>query len=179
MSGFVRIKISSIQGQEFAITEFFANAWFGEYSLTDKPVRMFEAQVLENSSIIEIPKSVIKSVADKYPVVYKNLFTAQSERTLNMCELLNGMLFYPLSARVAGRLFWFAQNFASHLDKGVLINKKISQQELADLTLGSRQRVNKILKHFEILGILTISGQQYLIHDMLALKQQTHLKNTE
>ncbi len=179
ISGFVRIKISSIQGQEFAITEFSSNAWFGEYSLTDKPVKMFEAQVLENSSILEIPKAVVKSIAEQYPVVYKNLFKDQLERTLNMCELLNGMLFYPLSARVAGRLVWFAQNFGSEVDSGISINKKMSQQELADLTLGSRQRVNKTLKEFEQLGILSITSQKYLVKDLNLLKEQTNLKEAE
>ncbi len=179
LSGFVRIKISSIQGQEFSLTEFSSNAWFGEYSLTDKPVKMFEAQALENSSIVEIPKTVVKSIAEQYPIVYKNLFQEQSERTLNMCELLSGMLFYPLKARVAGRLVWFAQNFGSEVDDGILINKKMSQQELADLTLGSRQRVNKTLKEFEQLGILSISGQKYLVKDIALLKRQTSLKEKE
>lgn len=179
ISGFVRIKISSIQGQEFAITEFSTNAWFGEYSLTNKPVRMFEAQALENSSILEIPKAVVTSLAEQYPVIYKNLFVEQSERTLNMCELLNGMLFYPLNARVAGRLLWFAHNFGSVIDGGILINKRMSQQELADLTLGSRQRVNKTLKEFEKLGILSISGKEYLVKDIALLKRQISIKEKE
>lgn len=177
IKGFVRIKISSAQGQEFAITEFSNNAWFGEYSLTDKPARMFEAQALEHSTIVEIPKSVVRTIAEKYPIVYKNLFNEQSEHTLKMCELLNGMLFYPLSGRVAGRLMWFAQNFGSSTEHGTLIHKKMSQQELADLTLGSRQRVNKTLKHFEKLEILSIKGQQYLVKDMDKLKQQINLNN--
>lgn len=179
ITGFVRIKISSIEGQEFAVTEFSSKAWFGEYALTDKPARMFEAQVLENSSIIEIPKIVIQSIAEQYPVVYKNLFQAQSEHTLKMCELLNGMLFYPLSARVAGRLLWFAQNFGDETPEGTLIHKKMSQQEIADLTLGSRQRVNKTLKNFEKLGILEITGQQYLVLDIRGLKQQASLISHE
>lgn len=175
LSGFVRIKISSIQGQEFAITEFSTNAWFGEFALTDKPIRMFEAQALEDTTLLELPKNLVQAIAEKHPVVYKNLFLEQSDRTLKMCELLGGMLFYPLSARVAGRLLWFAQNYGEQTENGTLINKKMSQQEIADLTLGSRQRVNKIIKSLEALDILSIKGQRYLVKDMVLLKAHTRL----
>jgi len=179
VSGFVRIKISSIAGQEFSITEFSANEWLGELSLTNQPTQMFEAQVLENSSIIEIPKRVIQSVAEKYPVIYKNLFIFQANRTLKMSELLGGMLFYPLAARLAGRILWFARHYGKETENGVLINKKMSQQELAELTMGSRQRINKTLKEWERAAILAIQGQQYFIKDIPALRAKTQIKNDE
>ena len=182
VSGFVRIKISSIQGQEFSITEFSANEWLGEFSLTNQPIQMFEAQVLENSSIIEIPKRVVESIADKYPIVYKNLFLFQTERTLKMSELLGGMLFYPLAARLAGRIVWFAHHYGkpqpSNSDH-ILINKKMSQQELADLTMGSRQRINKILKEWERDGIIEMQGKQYLVKNMAALRNKVQTKEDE
>jgi CRP-like cAMP-binding protein len=183
VSGFVRIKICSIQGQEFSITEFSTNEWLGEFSLTNQPVEMFEAQALENSSIIEIPKRVVQTVADTYPIIYKNLFLFQAKRTLKMSELLGGMLFYPLAARLAGRLLWFAHHYGNSVENeisnetAVLIKKKISQQELAELTMGSRQRVNKIIKEWERAGILNMKGQQYLIKNISALKEKTQLKN--
>jgi CRP-like cAMP-binding protein len=177
VSGFVRIKISSIEGQEFSITEFSANEWLGEFSLTDQPVEMFEAQVLENSTIIEIPKRVIQAIAEQYPIVYKNLFLFQAQRTLKMSELLGGMLFYPLAARLAGRILWFAYHYGKEDEKGVLIQKKMSQQELADLTMGSRQRVNKILKEWERSDILIMKDKQYLVKKMAELKEKTELKS--
>jgi CRP/FNR family cyclic AMP-dependent transcriptional regulator len=176
-SGFVRIKISSINGEEFALTEYSCNSWLGEFTLTNEPARMFEAQVLNNSSIIQIPKRVVKALAEEHGVIYQNLFLAQAQKTLQMCELLGGMLFYPLSARVAGRLQWFTQNYGIPTQEGILIDKKMTQQELAELTRGSRQRVNKIIKEFEDEGILMLVGQKYLVKNTLALKSKTQLKN--
>ncbi|MFT5677447.1 MAG: CRP/FNR family cyclic AMP-dependent transcriptional regulator [Paraglaciecola sp.] len=176
LQGFVRIKITSVQGQEFAITEFSNNAWLGEFALADEPARMFEAQALEDSIIIEIPKRLVKQLAEEHKIIYQNLFLAQTKRTLQMCELLSGMLFYPLSSRVAGRLLWFAQHCGQQTDNGILIKKKMSQQELADLTLGSRQRVNKILKKFEQEQILTLASQTFLVRNIDALKAKTLLR---
>jgi DNA-binding GntR family transcriptional regulator len=55
----------------------------------------------------------------------------------------------------------------------------MSQQELAELTMGSRQRINKALKEWERDGILNMQGQQYLIKDISALKAKTLLNNDE
>jgi CRP-like cAMP-binding protein len=175
VSGFVRIKISSFDGQEFAITEFSQNDWLGEFSLAEVPTLMFEAQVLEGSSIVEIPKRIIRALADEHSIIYQNLFLEQCKRTSRMCELLSGMLFYPLRARVAGRLVWFAQHYGMQTSDGILIQKKMSQQELADLTLGSRQKVNQILKQFEHEQILGLTAKTFLVKDVNALKQKTLL----
>jgi CRP-like cAMP-binding protein len=170
VSGFVRIKINHVDGQVFSITEFSADEWLGELALTNQPSEMFEAQVLEDSHVIEIPKRVIETLAEQYPIIYKNLFHFQAERTTKMSALLGGMLFYPLAARLAGRILWFARHFGTADETGVWINKKMSQQELAELTMGSRQRINKILKQWERDGILQMHGQRYLIKDTGALK---------
>lgn len=69
---------------------------------------------------------------------------------------------------------WFAQNYGIPTQEGILIDKKMTQQELAR---GSRQRVNKTVKEFENEGILILTGQKYLIKNMLALKAKTMLKN--
>jgi hypothetical protein len=45
--------------------------------------------------------------------------------------------------------------------------------------MGSRQRINKILKEWERAGILEIQGQQYLIKDIATLKAKTQTKNDQ
>lgn len=177
ISGVVRVKISSIQGQEFSITEFSAGDWIGEFALTNQAERLVDAQVLQHSSLIEIPQCVVKTLADQYPIIYKHLFLQQAERTSKMCELLAGMLFYPLKARLAGRLRWLAQNYGAVCDQGIQITKKFNQQELAELTMGSRQRVNKILNVWQNDDLIEIKGQRYLIKDMDMLKEEMRLKD--
>jgi hypothetical protein len=48
VKGFVRIKIRSIYGQEFAITEYLYNLWLGEFTLTNESASMFEALVVHD-----------------------------------------------------------------------------------------------------------------------------------
>jgi CRP-like cAMP-binding protein len=73
---------------------------------------------------------------------------------------LDGILFYPLGASLAGRLQWFAQHYGIQTDEGILIDKKMTQQKLAELASGSRQRVNKVVKKFEDEGIFILTDQK-------------------
>jgi CRP-like cAMP-binding protein len=179
LSGAVRIKISSVLGQEFAITDFNVGGWLGEMAITEKPTKMFEAQVLTYSVLLEIPARKIRALAERYPVIYKNLFYEQSERTIGMSELLGGMLFYPLRARLAGRLLWIMRENGIEQDDGTLLDKKISQQELASLTMGSRQRVNKIFREWQEQDIVLMEGQKYFIKDKEALYREIAPVNEE
>lgn len=175
LSGAVRIKINSVLGQEFAITHFNAGSWLGEMALTDKPAKMFEAQVLNYSVLLQIPANIIIELAERYPIIYRNLFFAENDHTIHMSELLGGMLFYPLRARLAGRLLWLVKENGIEQEEGVLIDKKISQQEFASLTMGSRQRINGILREWQELNIISFCDQRYLIKNKAALYDELEL----
>ena len=172
LSGSVRIKITSHLGQEFSIIDFNVGSWLGEMAITEKPTKMFEAQVLNYSVLLEIPARKVRAIAERYPIIYKNLFFEQSERTIGMSEVLGGMLFYPLRARLAGRLLWIMRENGVEQEGGILLDKKISQQELASLTMGSRQRVNKIFREWQEKDIVLMEGQKYFVKDKDALYKE-------
>jgi CRP-like cAMP-binding protein len=52
--------------------------WFGGTSLTDTAPRSADAIVLVDSEIVEIPATVVRAAAEKFPEIYKNLFADQS-----------------------------------------------------------------------------------------------------
>ena len=169
LSGAVRIKINSLLGQEFAITDFNIGSWLGEAALTEKPAKMFEAQVLNYTVLLQIPANKVIDLAQRYPIIYRNLFFAENDHTVHMSELLGGMLFYPLKARLAGRLLWLIKENGIEHQEGILIDKKISQQEFASLTMGSRQRINRILREWQDSNIISLSEQRYVIKNKAAL----------
>jgi CRP-like cAMP-binding protein len=169
LSGAVRIKINSLLGQEFAITDFNEGSWLGEGALTEKSAKMFEAQILNYSVVLQIPAKKVIELAKQHPIIYRNLFLAENDHTVHMTELLGGMLFYPLRARLAGRLLWLLKENGVDQEDGILIDKKISQQEFASFTMGSRQRINGILREWQELNIISMSDQRYLIKNKAAL----------
>jgi len=169
--GCVRIKLRSVEGQEFALTDLLSGRWFGESALTGEPVKMFEAMALKGTQLIELPASLLQEVAESYPELYKNLFKEQVERTSRLSELLSGTVFHGLEARVAGRLVWLQKHYGVAHGDDILLKKKFTQQDIADFALGSRQRVNKIINNFVDRGVLRIERRQILITDLTLLRQ--------
>ena len=55
----------------------------------------------------------------------------------------------------------------------------MSQNDLAQLTLGSRQRVNKILGEWREKGIVVVEDNNYLIKDLAALEAETRLQQED
>ena len=82
------------------------------------------------------------------------------------------MAFYPLSARVAVRIVELAREQGSPVANGILIASKLSQNDYAQLAVGSRQRVNKIFRDWEKDWLIEQQGDALLIRDLEGLKQQ-------
>jgi CRP-like cAMP-binding protein len=112
---------------------------------------------------------------EEYPVIYKRLFTDYMTRLAGVMLLLQGMAFYPLRSRLAG---WFLELIELHGEKsddGIYLDMHLSQNDFAQLSLGSRQRINKILSEWRERGIMELKGSRYLIRDMEALQHETDL----
>jgi CRP-like cAMP-binding protein len=177
MSGRVRLSITSSIGQEFVLTDLHEGAWLGETSLIDGETRVSEAWALDSCEILTIPANTVKQVGENYPGMYKNLFFEHMRRTQRLYELMAGMLFYPLKSRLAGRLLNLAKKHGEVSADGVELDIHMSQLDFARMSMGSRQRVNKIFRDWVREGILLKQGDKYVIKDVIALRKETELED--
>lgn len=172
VSGKVRISLISVEGQKFLLTDLEAGQWFGEAALGEQVMRVHEARTAEDSVVLHIPRRVVLSTADEYPAIYKNLLFSHLYRTQAVYELLAGMAFYPLKSRLAGRLLNLAERHGREVGDGIKLEVKMSQLEFAQMTMGSRQRVNKVLRDWVQRGILQKQKDFYVIADIDRLKAE-------
>jgi CRP-like cAMP-binding protein len=89
------------------------------------------------------------------------------------------MAFYPLRTRLAGRLLHLLEEHGQKTDDGLLLDVSLSQNDLAQLSLGSRQRINKILSEWRELGIIELQGSHYLIRDLESLSAEMELRDSD
>ena len=146
VAGRVRISITSALGQEFTVVDLEPESWLGEPCLIGDEPRMLTAQVKEAALILFIPRRIVLSMAEKYPVLYRNLFQKGIYDARLLYELMGGMLFYPLRVRLAGRLLALLEEHGQDIEGGVMLETRLSQNDFAQLAMGSRQRVNKIYR---------------------------------
>ena len=172
LSGRLRISMSSAMGQEFALIDWEQGAWLGERILDTEAPNMLGVRVLVPSDILMIPRQTVLDVGETWPVMYRNLFHAEWVNTRGLYEILDGMLFYPLRARVAGRVLQLLAEHGQQVDGGVLIDIKMSQNDFARLSMGSRQRVNRIFRDWDKLGLVETRDDHLLIKDIAGLEKE-------
>lgn len=172
LSGRLRISLPSPMGQEFALVDWEKGAWLGEQVLgTDAP-NMLDVRVLEPSDVLAIPRQVVVEVGDAWPAMYRNLYRSQWTNTRGMYEILSAVLFYPLRARVAGRVLQLLAEHGQRVEGGVLIDIKMSQNDFARLSMGSRQRVNRIFRDWDKQGLVETRDDHLLIRDVAGLEKE-------
>jgi|TARA_B110000902_G_scaffold253521_1_gene316262 CRP-like cAMP-binding protein len=179
LAGRVRLTLTSSLGQEFALTDMEDNYWFGEAAIIDDTARLFEAQAQCDTIVLAMPRKAVIKVCESNPVVYKNLFKQAIERSRGVYTLLAGLAFYPLRARLAGRMLVLIEEHGIETDNGVLIDIKLSQNDFARLSLGSRQRINKIFREWNEMQIVVQQSDQYCVRDIDALTNETTLQDIE
>ena len=179
LSGRVRVSITSSDGQEFALTDLQPGAWFGEASLVGTKPRVQEIWAQDDSDVLLIASKAVIKVATAHPTVYKNLFISHVEQTRQMYLLLAGMLFYPLRSRLAGRLLSLMRKHGEISEQGVVLDMHMSQLDFARMSMGSRQRINKILRDWVKRGVIAKQGDKYVILDVDALRQELELDESD
>jgi CRP/FNR family transcriptional regulator, cyclic AMP receptor protein len=172
LSGRVRINLASEMGQEFALIDWEAGAWMGEQVLGIDAPNMLEVRVLVPSDLLLIPRQAVIEVGDTWPLMYRNLFRANWNNTRGLYDILSGVLFYPLRARVAGRVLLLIQEHGERVEDGIRINIKLSQNDFARLSMGSRQRVNRIFREWDHQGLVVSRDEHLIIRDVRGLEKE-------
>jgi CRP/FNR family cyclic AMP-dependent transcriptional regulator len=144
----------------------------GEACLKDDLGRAIGARTLTPSDILVIHRQALIEVVNDWPLLYRNLFLHQVITARALFELLGGMLFYPLHARVAGRLIALAHEHGQQIEEGMLIDIKVSQNDFARLAMGSRQRVNRIFRDWDKRGLVELRGDFLLIRNFELFEQE-------
>ena len=147
VEGRVRVSLLSPNGHEFALIEREPGTWFGEPGLVSDEGRIIEATAIEFTRLLVIPRDVVLSIGGRYPRMYENLFRYSQGILRSLHELIGGILFYPLKARVA----------------------------FARLALGSRQRVNRVFRDWASRGLVEMRADHIWVRDLDQLEQEIDL----
>lgn len=176
VTGRIRVAISSSAGQDFAITDMTHGAWVGEQGLLSDRGRVASLEAMVNSDVLVLPRQAMLELGESEPLLYRNLFRHHVESTRDLYGLLGGLLFYPLRVRVAGRLLLMLETHGVREEGVLMLDIKLTQNDFARLTLGSRQRVNGIFRDWTERGIVENRADRLAILDLEALQAEV---NTE
>jgi CRP/FNR family transcriptional regulator, cyclic AMP receptor protein len=165
ISGRVKVVVRSADGGELTLTIIGAGRLFGELGVVDGGPRSADAETLEESQLLFIPREKIQDVCARVPAAAKALTSSIATTLRRLTEAVADLVFLDLPRRVAKVLLGQPRG-----DDGA-IRLKMSQEELAHQVGGTRQSVNAALRGFEKRGWLELHDRAVTVTQPAALSR--------
>lgn len=155
-SGSLKVFLLDENGRELTLTLLWPGEYFGELALIDDAPRSASVMTRERTELLHIPRTAFNALLDAHPacarVVMKNLVARIRALTDNVRGLALDDVFGRLS-----RLF---DSLAVERDGRRVIERRLTQQEIANLVGSSREMVNRILRELVLGGYVSLDDHQ-------------------
>jgi CRP/FNR family transcriptional regulator len=173
--GRVNIFLISGEGKEKTLRIFGEGEFFGEMSIFDKLPRSASARTMSETSLLIIPGNVIlEMVKNNSDLSMK--FIRELSRRMRIADIqIKELLFRNSKERVIRNLLSLAVEFGKQTDKGILINFKLTQQDIANITGLARETVSRIMSSLENDLLIIVESKSILIPSLDKLRQESSL----
>jgi CRP/FNR family transcriptional regulator/CRP/FNR family cyclic AMP-dependent transcriptional regulator len=172
--GKVKISLISPDGQEISLAVFGKGDCFGELALFDGEPRSADATALEKVECYTLQRSDFHKAIMKNPTIAIHALEVLSRRLRKTDEHVENLIFLDIYGRVAKKLLELADEHGVQIDNGVLINVRLTQQELASMVGASRESVNKVIGYFTDKQYISTDRHRITIHRMTDLKRRIY-----
>lgn len=148
LTGLVKVFKTDEQGREKTLCLLSNKDFFGEMSLLDNNSRSASVQAIDQTKVFKISRDEFKKLVTDYPNISLKIIATLSQRLRNSNQQIQNLTFKKVKGRLIDNLKQLAQKYGIEQSNGVLINKKITHQELANLVGTTRATITKLLGEF-------------------------------
>jgi CRP/FNR family transcriptional regulator, cyclic AMP receptor protein len=172
--GKVKICIISPDGQEVSLTVFGKGEVFGEFAILDGLPRSADAVALERVECYTLQRSDFLNAIQKNPKIAISVLEALSKRLRATDDMVEDLIFLDVYGRVAKKLLELADTHGVKTEEGIIIDVRLTQQELASMVGASRESVNKVLGYFTDKKFISTDKHRITIHRVNDLKRRIY-----
>jgi CRP/FNR family transcriptional regulator, cyclic AMP receptor protein len=158
VSGRVKIYVSDDQGKEVVLSESGPGEYFGEMVLDEGP-RSASVKTLEPTEFLVIPKEEFKEFVVKSPEFSLHLILKLIKRVRALTNAVKNLTLMDVYGRVARLLL----DLAVERDGRLVIERRPTQQEIANRIGAAREMVDGILRNLSDGGYIAIEGDRITI----------------
>jgi CRP-like cAMP-binding protein len=169
--GRVKICSRSVDGKELVLNILGPGGLFGEIALLDGEPRTADAVALEETDLLILDRARFIPVLAAHPDMALRLLGVLCKRLRQTNESLEDTLFLQAPSRLARALLRLVPTFGKSVEDGMLLDIKLSQQQLAGLVGISRESVNKQLNEWQRDGLIALTKSIITLRDRAALEE--------
>jgi CRP/FNR family cyclic AMP-dependent transcriptional regulator len=173
-TGQVKIATPSLEGEEVILAILAANDFFGELSLLDGRPRAATATAMEDTQVLTLHRDDLLDVIGKHSELAADMLAALSERLRRTNVLLEDVIYLDLPTRLRRRLLELGEKHGLVTKRGIEIDLRLTQQDLANFVGASRVAINKLLGVFQDKGLICIDKKRIIILRPEEMRKQIH-----
>ena len=142
----------------------------GAVDLSGLENRQMTVRFLDISTVYILSLSHFYHLLETFPELAQQVVRALSVRLRWVAQLALSLATHSTEDRVRGMLLALSASFGVKCDQGVLIDLKLSHEDLASMVGVSRQFVNGALNNIKSAGYIKIGNRKIIITDLHGLQ---------
>jgi len=166
LSGTILIGAKSAEGREAVFNIIGAGEIFGEVAFLDDLDRTADARALEDSRLLTLDRRQFKPLLEQNPKLSLGLLQIACRRIRETTAQVEETNFFRLSTRLARNLLVYAKKFGRPHDGGIEIDLNLSQGDLAAHLNATRESVNRQLRQWARLGLVSLESHRIVLRDV-------------
>lgn len=170
-SGRVKIYHITGEGKQALLAIMEPHEVFGELSVFGGGQREEFAEAMEPASVILIPGPQIQQMMQELPTVALEISRLMGLRRQRYERRLKSLLFRSNRDRLVHQLLELCEKYGRPTTEGVLLEIRLSHQELANMIGSTRETVTVLLGELQSEGRLSINRRRITLHN---LEQMAH-----
>jgi CRP-like cAMP-binding protein len=177
--GRVKIYKLSPDGKELTLELLEPGEIFGEMALVDDSPRDTIAETLDDSMLCIMRRRDFELFLKKKPELAMRVTKLIGMRRRHIENQLENLVFRSASSRLALLLLSLGEIHGVRDSRGIILNIKLSQQELANLIGTARETTSALLNEFKRLGFIDIQRRRIKLLESWRLKKIADARMTD
>jgi CRP/FNR family transcriptional regulator len=174
--GKVKVVRTTEDGKEIILAIHQSGSFFGEMSLIDGKTSPASVIATEDSLISIISKTDFFSIIFSQNKITKNLLEILCDRLRKCWDTIQLLNFNNAAQRTKMLFFMLADEYGEKTPEGIILNIKLTHQDISDMTGLTRETVTRVIDKFQKNKEITILkdkyirlGNNFLLKDLNAL----------
>lgn len=161
--GQVKVSIVSEEGREVILSLLGESSVFGELSLLDGKPRSANVVATEETDLLMLRRADFVQLIYKTPQIATALLAELATRLRKTDRQIEGLALLDVTSRISETLLQLATEQGTETVDGVVIESRPTHQELANMSVTTRETVSRVLKRLEGQGYISCRGRKIAI----------------
>jgi CRP/FNR family transcriptional regulator, cyclic AMP receptor protein len=169
IAGKVKVTKSTPGGKETLLAIHRAGDFFGEMALLDGKTSPATVSAIEDCKIVSISRTDFNNLLMHNEKIIHQIIQVLCGRLRQVWGQIQSLNYSSADSRIRSGILQLAKRHGVPDARGIIVDLKITHQELAEMVGTSRETVTRTLARLQKLGILIIDARRIIVLDAKSL----------